>query len=156
MFERAENHREAGKCYQKIGFHRHAAQAFLKGGAEALAAECLLTAFNEEGGVAGAKSEQKAKEMRGIAKKAAEILVKLERFEEAETMLVRSEAFGPGGARSPSRPATTNARPSCSCASAAATWRPRRSSGSATRSAPRARSASTCATRARTPRPSST
>ncbi len=95
MFERAENHREAGKCYQKIGFHRHAAQAFLKGGAEALAAECLLAAFNEEGGVAGAKSEQKAKEMRGIAKKAAEILAKLERFEEAEAMLVRSEAFGP-------------------------------------------------------------
>ncbi len=95
MFERAENHREAGKCYQKIGFHRHAAQAFLKGGADALAAECLLSAFNEEGGVAGAKSEQKAKEMRGIAKKAAEILVKLDRFEEAEAMLVRSEAFGP-------------------------------------------------------------
>ena len=95
MFERAENHREAGKCYQKIGFHRHAAQAFLKGGAEAQAAECLLSAFNEEGGVAGAKSEQKAKEMRGIAKKAAEILAKLERFEEAEAMLVRSEAFGP-------------------------------------------------------------
>ena len=95
MFERAENHREAGKCYQKIGFHRHAAQAFLKSGADALAAECLLSAFNEEGGVAGAKSEQKAKEMRGIAKKAAEILVKLERFDEAEAMLVRSEAFGP-------------------------------------------------------------
>ncbi len=95
MFERAENHREAGKCYQKIGFHRHAAQAFLKSGADALAAECLLSAFNEEGGVAGAKSEQKAKEMRGIAKKAAEILVKLERFDEAEAILVRSEAFGP-------------------------------------------------------------
>ncbi|MGH9884321.1 MAG: protein kinase domain-containing protein, partial [bacterium] len=95
MFERAENHREAGKCYQKIGFHRHAAQAFLKGGDEALAAECLLSAFNEEGGVAGAKSDQKAKEMKGIAKKAAEILVKLERFDEAETVLVRSEAFGP-------------------------------------------------------------
>ena len=95
MFERAENHREAGKCYQQVGFHRHAAQAFLKAGAEALAAESLLSAFNEEGGVAGAKSEQKAKEMRGIAKKAAEILAKLERFEEAEAMLVRSEAFGP-------------------------------------------------------------
>ncbi|MBM4336208.1 MAG: tetratricopeptide repeat protein [Deltaproteobacteria bacterium] len=95
MFERAGNHREAGKCYQKIGFHRHAAQAFLKSGADALAAESLLSAFNEEGGVAGAKSEQKAKEMRGIAKKAAEILVKLERFDEAEAMLVRSEAFGP-------------------------------------------------------------
>ena len=95
MFEKAENHREAGKCYQKIGFHRHAAQAFLKGGAEALAAECLLSAFNEEGGVAGAKSDQKAKEMKGIAKKAAEILAKLERFDEAEALLVRSEAFGP-------------------------------------------------------------
>ncbi len=95
MFERAENHREAGKCYQKIGFHRHAAQAFLKGGADAQAAECLLSAFNEEGGVAGAKSDQKAKEMRGIAKKAAEILAKLERFDEAESLLVRSEQFGP-------------------------------------------------------------
>jgi tetratricopeptide (TPR) repeat protein len=95
MFERAENHREAGKCYQKIGFHRHAAQAFLKGGADALAAESLLAAFNEEGGVAGAKSDQKAKEMKGIAKKAAEILAKLERFDEAEALLVRSEAFGP-------------------------------------------------------------
>ncbi len=95
MFERAENYREAGKCYQKIGFHRHAAQAFLKGGADAQAAESLLSAFNEEGGVAGAKSDQKAKEMRGIAKKAAEILAKLERFEEAESMLVRSEQWGP-------------------------------------------------------------
>ena len=97
IFERAENFSEAGKCYQKIGFHRHAAQAFLKGGADALAAESLVNAFNEEGGVAGAKSDQKAKEMKGIAKKAAEILVKLERFEEAENLLVRSEAFGPAG-----------------------------------------------------------
>ena len=95
MFERAENYKEAGKCYQKIGFHRHAAQAFLKGGAEAAAAESLAAAFNEEGGIAAAKSDQKAKEMRGIAKKAAEILVKLERFEEAESLLVRSESFGP-------------------------------------------------------------
>ena len=97
IFERAENFTEAGKCYQKIGFHRHAAQAFLKGGADALAAESLLSAFNDEGGVAGAKSDQKAKEMKGIAKKAAEILAKLERFEEAENLLVRSEAFGPAG-----------------------------------------------------------
>ena len=95
MFERAENFREAGKCYQKIGFHRHAAQAFLKGGAEAQAAESLIEAFNEEGGTAGAKSDQKAKEMRGIARKAGEILVKLERFEEAENLFVRAEAFGP-------------------------------------------------------------
>jgi eukaryotic-like serine/threonine-protein kinase len=95
MFERAENFKEAGKCYQKIGFHRHAAQAFLKAGAEAAAAESLVQAFNEEGGVAGAKSDQKSKEMKGVAKKAAEILVKLERFEEAESLLVRSESFGP-------------------------------------------------------------
>ncbi|MFI5314057.1 MAG: protein kinase [Myxococcota bacterium] len=95
LFERAENFKEAGKCYQKIGFHRHAAQAFLKGGADAAAAESLTQAFNDEGGVAGAKSDQKAKEMRGIAKKAAEILVKLERFDEAESLLVRSESFGP-------------------------------------------------------------
>ena len=95
MFERAENFKEAGKCYSKVGFHRHAAQAYLKGGAEAAAAESLVQAFNEEGGVAGAKSDQKAKEMRGIAKKAAEILAKLERFDEAENLLVRSESFGP-------------------------------------------------------------
>ena len=95
MFERAENFKEAGKCYSKVGFHRHAAQAYLKGGAEAAAAESLTQAFNEEGGVAGAKSDQKAKEMRGIAKKAAEILAKLERFDEAENLLVRSESFGP-------------------------------------------------------------
>jgi tetratricopeptide (TPR) repeat protein len=95
MYERAENFKEAGKCYSKIGFHRHAAQAFLKGGAEAAAAESLIQAFNEEGGVAGAKSDQKAKEMKGIAKKAAEILAKLERFDEAENLLVRSESFGP-------------------------------------------------------------
>src|SRR5262249_61561496 len=48
-----------------------------------------------EGGTAGSKSGQKAKEMRGIAKKAGEILVKLERFEEAENLFVRSESFGP-------------------------------------------------------------
>jgi len=95
MYERAENFKEAGKCYSKIGFHRHAAQAYLKGGAEAQAAEALTNAFNEEGGVVGAKSDQKAKEMRGIAKKAGEILAKLERFDEAESILVRSEAFGP-------------------------------------------------------------
>jgi tetratricopeptide (TPR) repeat protein len=95
MFERAENFKEAGKCYSKVGFHRHAAQAYLKGGAEAAAAESLTQAFNEEGGVAGAKSDQKAKEMRGIARKAAEILAKLERFDEAENLLVRSESFGP-------------------------------------------------------------
>ncbi|HTO53329.1 MAG TPA: protein kinase [Myxococcota bacterium] len=95
LFERAENFREAGKCYSQIGFHRHAAQAYLKGGAEKEAAECLVQAFNEEGGVAGAKSDQKSKEMKGIAKKAAEILAKLERFEEAESLLVRSESFGP-------------------------------------------------------------
>jgi eukaryotic-like serine/threonine-protein kinase len=95
MFERAENYREAGKCYKQIGFHRHAAQAFLKGGAEKEAAESLIEAFNEEGGTAGAKSDQKAKEMKGIAKKAGEILVKLERFDEAENLFVRAEAFGP-------------------------------------------------------------
>jgi tetratricopeptide (TPR) repeat protein len=95
MYEKAENYKEAGKCYEKIGFHRHAAQAYLKANAEAQAAHSLIEAFNEEGGVAGAKSDQKAKEMKGIAKKAAEILVKLERFDEAESLLVRSEAFGP-------------------------------------------------------------
>ena len=135
MFERAEKLKEAGQCYSKVGFHRHAAQAYLKGGAEAAAAGALMEAFNEEGGVAGAKNEQKAKEMRGIAKKAGEILTKLERFEEAEKTCSCAPSRSGRPRRSPSRPATTSAPPSCSCACAAGTWRPRRSRDSATKSA---------------------
>ena len=92
MFERADNHREAGRCYQEIGFHRHAAQAFLKGSCDAEAAQSLVEAFNEEGG-ANTANEEKHRELRGLATKAAELFFKLERYEEAESILVRATAF---------------------------------------------------------------
>jgi tetratricopeptide (TPR) repeat protein len=95
MFDRAGNHREAGRCYREIGFYRQAAQAYLRVGAEASAAECLVAAFTEEGGGAAATNENKARELRAMARKAGEILEKLERFEEAESILVRARAFGP-------------------------------------------------------------
>jgi len=94
MFERAENFSAAGKAYREIGFHRHAAQAFLKGGNERGAADSLVDAFTEEGGGSNKINGQKAKELRGIATKAAELLAKLERFEEAENILIRAGAFG--------------------------------------------------------------
>ncbi len=93
MFERAEKFSDAGKCYHDIGFYRHAAHAFLKGGAEGRAAEALIKAFEEEGG-GKAGSEDKQREVRGIAKKAGEILLKLDRHEEAEAILVRAGAYG--------------------------------------------------------------
>ena len=92
MFERAGNHREAGNCYRDIGFHRHAAQAFLEGGCDADAARSLVAAFDEEGGGA-AGTEQAQREARNIAKKAGEIFYKLERFDEAEQILVRAGAY---------------------------------------------------------------
>jgi tetratricopeptide (TPR) repeat protein len=92
MFERAGNHRDAGGCYRDIGFHRHAAQAFLKGNCDADAAESLVAAFTEEG-AGNAGNEQQQRELRSIAKKAGELFYKLERFEEAETILVRAGAF---------------------------------------------------------------
>jgi tetratricopeptide (TPR) repeat protein len=94
MFERAENFREAGRCYQQVGFHRHAAQAFLKSGSDLEAARALIAAFDDEGGGSGAQNEQKARELKGIARKAGELLTKLERYEEAEEILVRAGAFG--------------------------------------------------------------
>ncbi|MFQ5513379.1 MAG: protein kinase [Myxococcota bacterium] len=92
LFERAGQHREAGRSYCEIGFHRHAAQAFLKAGAEPEAAESLLAAFDEEGGGANAQGA-KAEELRALACKAAELLTRLERFDEAEAILVRAGAF---------------------------------------------------------------
>jgi tetratricopeptide (TPR) repeat protein len=94
MFERAENFAEAGRCYREIGFNRHAAQAFLKGGLEADAADALMASFMEEGGGSTKINDDKARELRGVATKAAELLAKLERFEEAENILVRAGAFG--------------------------------------------------------------
>jgi tetratricopeptide (TPR) repeat protein len=93
MFERAENFGDAGKCYYDIGFYRHAAHAFLKGGAEGRAAESLIKAFEEEGG-GRSGTEDKQREVRGIAKKAGELLLKLQRYEEAESILVRAGAYG--------------------------------------------------------------
>jgi tetratricopeptide (TPR) repeat protein len=93
LFERAENYLEAGRCYGEIGFHRQAAQAFLKADARAEAAEALIQAFDEEGG-GRAGTEEKQREVRGIAKKAGELLVELERFDEAESILQRAGALG--------------------------------------------------------------
>ena len=94
MFERAENFKEAGRCYQEVGFHRHAAQSFLKSGSDLEAARALLAAFDDEGGGAAAQNEAKARELRGLARKAGELFTKLELFEEAEAVLVRAGAFG--------------------------------------------------------------
>jgi tetratricopeptide (TPR) repeat protein len=94
MYERASDFAQAGRCYREIGFQRHAAQAFLKGGRESEAADALMAAFIEEGGGSTKINDQKARELRGIATKASELLAKLERFEEAENILVRAGAFG--------------------------------------------------------------
>ena len=95
MFERAENYREAGACYQEIDFHRHAAQAYLKAGAELEAAQAFITAFEDEGGGAGNLPEEKIQDLRGLARQAAELLVKLERLDEAESILVRAGEYAP-------------------------------------------------------------
>jgi tetratricopeptide (TPR) repeat protein len=92
MYERSENYQQAGSCYSAIGFYRHAAQAYLKAGRDAEGAEALVAAFNEEGG-GNAATEEKARDLRGIAKKAGELFVKLERFDEAESILVRGGAY---------------------------------------------------------------
>jgi tetratricopeptide (TPR) repeat protein len=94
MYERAERFDLAGRCYAEIGFHRHAAQAYLKAGADAEAARALIAAFEEEGGGGTAVNDAKLKELRGLARKAGELLVKLRRPEEAENILVRAGAYG--------------------------------------------------------------
>ena len=96
MFERAENFREAGRCYQGIGFHRQAAQAFMKAGLEEDAAECFVAAFNDEGG-GGNLPEHRVKEMRALAREAGELLAKLERFEDAESILERAGDYARAG-----------------------------------------------------------
>src|SRR4030095_5808531 len=63
-------------------------------GRESDAADALMAAFLEEGGGSTKINDQKAKELRGIATKASELLAKLERFEEAQSILVRAGAVG--------------------------------------------------------------
>jgi tetratricopeptide (TPR) repeat protein len=94
MFERAEEFRRAGDCYRDIGFGRHAAQAYLKAGAEADAASALVLVFDEEGGIAAAKSETAVREMKSIAKRAGDLFFKLGQLEEADAILCRGELFG--------------------------------------------------------------
>ncbi len=93
MFERAGRHEEAARCYRDIGFYRHAAHAFLQASREAEAAECLVHAFTEDGGDRISGNDSKAKELRGLARKAGEIFVKLGRLNDAEGILVRAGAL---------------------------------------------------------------
>jgi tetratricopeptide (TPR) repeat protein len=90
LHERVESHAEAGRCYAEIGFYRHAAQSFLKAGDTERAAQALKNAFDEEGGGATGENVQKQKEVRSIARKAAELYAKLGRLDEAENLLVRA------------------------------------------------------------------
>ena len=102
------------------------------------------------------KTEPKLKELRGIAKKAGEILFKLERFEEAEDILVRAGVLRSG--RQDRLPDAADYERAAELFVRVRPRRPgrrRRSRDSATRSARRARWASTCASRARTRRRSS-
>jgi tetratricopeptide (TPR) repeat protein len=94
MFERAGQYEEAGRCYCAIGFHRHAANAFLQAGLEEEAVRELVAVFNEEGGGRTTDNEQKQRDLRGVAKKAGKLLLKLGRLEEAESMLVRAGLYG--------------------------------------------------------------
>jgi tetratricopeptide (TPR) repeat protein len=93
MFQKAGMPREAGLAYREIGFHRDAARAFLEAGEEGGAADCLVAAFAEEGGGAAA-NEDRQRDLHALGTKAGELLFKLERFEEAERILVRCSAFG--------------------------------------------------------------
>ncbi len=93
LFERASNFREAARCYRAIDFHRHAAKAYLRAGLEAEAAQSLVSAFEDEGGGGVNLDEDRATELRSLASKAAELYCKLERFDEAESVLVRAGAY---------------------------------------------------------------
>jgi len=94
MFERAECFKEAGDCYREIGFARQAAQSYLKGtGCAALAAETLVQIYDDEGGVTAARADSNVQDMRAIAKKAGDLLFRLDRFEEAERILSRAELW---------------------------------------------------------------
>jgi tetratricopeptide (TPR) repeat protein len=94
MFQKAGMHREAATAYREIGFHRLASEAFQLAGDEASAADCMVAAFTEEGGGASAH-EDRQRELAALGAKAGELLFKLERFEEAERILMRAGAFGP-------------------------------------------------------------
>jgi tetratricopeptide (TPR) repeat protein len=93
MFERAGKHEDAARCYRDIGFHRHAAKAFLLANRELEAAQCLVQAFAEDGGDRISGNDPKGKELRAIAKKAADLFLKLGKLGEAEGILVRAGAL---------------------------------------------------------------
>jgi tetratricopeptide (TPR) repeat protein len=97
MLERAGNDVEAGRCYHEIGFHRQAAEAFLRASCTAEAAESLVALFNEEGAGMSALSPTRQEELQGIATKAANLLLELERLDEAERLLVRAGAYSEAG-----------------------------------------------------------
>lgn len=97
MFERAGVHEEAGRCYREIGFHRHAANAYLQAGNEREAARSLVDVFNEECGRLGGENDGARQELRTISSKAAKLLCKLQRLDEAETLLVRAGLYAQAG-----------------------------------------------------------
>jgi eukaryotic-like serine/threonine-protein kinase len=53
-----------------------------------------VSVFDEEGGIAAAKSENAVREMKSIAKRAGDIFFKLGRLEDADAILCRGELFG--------------------------------------------------------------
>jgi tetratricopeptide (TPR) repeat protein len=93
MYEKAENFGRAARCYREIGFHRNAAETYLKAGREAEAAEALIAVFNEEGAGAANQGGHRQEELRGVAKKAGQLLAGLGRVEEAERLLVRAGEY---------------------------------------------------------------
>jgi tetratricopeptide (TPR) repeat protein len=93
MYEKAENFSRAARCYREIGFHRNAAETYLKAGREAEAAESLIAVFNEEGAGAANQGGHRQEELRGVAKKAGQLLAGLGRVEEAERLLVRAGEY---------------------------------------------------------------
>jgi tetratricopeptide (TPR) repeat protein len=95
LYEKSGCFGDAGRCYREIGFHRHAAQAFLEAGDDEEAAISLKATFEEEGGGGSGENVQKEKELRGIARKGAQLFAKLGRLDEAETLLVRAGLPGP-------------------------------------------------------------
>ena len=95
LYEKSGCFGDAGRCYREIGFNRHAAQAFLEAGDDEEAAISLKATFEEEGGGGSGENVQKEKELRGIARKGAQLFAKLGRLDEAETLLVRAGLPGP-------------------------------------------------------------
>ncbi len=93
MFEKAGKFDEAARCYRDIGFCRHAAKAFLQANRELEAAACLVQAFAEDGGDRVSGNDPKGKELRAIAKKAADLFLKHGKLSEGESILLRSGAL---------------------------------------------------------------